>query len=56
MSHKIVTISVEVRVADMDDANMITESLREFAQDAMDWCKIDPQPKAEITAVTDVEE
>lgn len=49
----IATITVEVKVANAEDANLIAESLREFAQDAMDWVTIDPQPKVEVTAMTE---
>lgn len=49
------TISIKVKVADREDAALIAESLREFAQDAMDWVKIDPQPEVEIIAYDEAE-
>lgn len=53
MTTYVATITVKVKVANEEDANMMAESLREFAQDAMDWVKIDPQPEVEITAITE---
>jgi len=45
------TITVKVKVANSDEATFVANSLQEFAQDAMDWLTVDPQPEVEVLSI-----